>query len=171
MRAKDASQPKAAPDSTLSEITLPTDRVIAIRRVFDAPRRVVFEAWTDPEHVAQWWDPTGVQLAVCEIDLRPNGAFRWVHRASGGGEGHAFTGIYREITPPEKLVFEVRSFANGADPIGTILFSEVGKRTTVTLTIECATARDRDTLLQMRIDKGTARTLDNLAAHLLRKDP
>jgi uncharacterized protein YndB with AHSA1/START domain len=163
-----SASPMTKPHSTsLSEVTLPTDRLIVIKRVFDAPRRVVFEAWTDPEHVAQWWDPSGTPLAVCEIDLRPNGAFRWVHRAPGGGEGHAFTGVYREITPPERLVFTVRSFTNGVDPVGTVIFSEAGARTTLTLTIACATAKDRDAMLQMRIDQGTVQTLDNLAAHLL----
>ena len=92
--------------------------------------------------------------------------FWWVHRAPGGGEGHTFTGVYREITPPERLVFTVRSFTNGVDPIGTVIFSEAGARTTLTLTIACATAKDRDAMLQMRIDQGTVQTLDNLAAHL-----
>ena len=78
-------------------ITTPGDRQIVMTRLFDAPRAVVFEAWTKAEHVTHWWDPSGVPLAVCEIDLRPNGAFRWVNRAPDGGEGHSFSGIYREI--------------------------------------------------------------------------
>lgn len=67
-------------------ITTPGDRQIVITRLFDAPRALVFEAWTKAEHVARWWDPSGVPLAVCEIDLRPNGAFRWVNRAPDGGK-------------------------------------------------------------------------------------
>ncbi len=121
------------------KITTPTDRDIVITRIFDAPRTVVFEAWTNAEHVAHWWDPSGVSLAVCEIDLRPNGAFRWVHRAPDGGEGQ---------------------------PVGTLVFTEDGKKTKLTMTIECATTKDRDALLQMRIDAGTAQTLENLAAYL-----
>jgi uncharacterized protein YndB with AHSA1/START domain len=147
-------------------ITTPTDREIVITRIFDAPRAVVFEAWTNAEHVAHWWDPSGVPLAVCEIDLRPNGVFRWVHRAPDGGEGHSFTGIYREIVPPEKLVFTVRMFPSSPEPVGTLLFTEDGKKTKLTMTIECATNKDRDALLQMRIDAGTAQTLENLAAYL-----
>jgi uncharacterized protein YndB with AHSA1/START domain len=61
-------------------VTTPTDHEIVLTRIFDAPRAVVFEAWTKAEHVANWWDPSGVPLSVCEIDLWPNGAFRWVNR-------------------------------------------------------------------------------------------
>jgi uncharacterized protein YndB with AHSA1/START domain len=147
-------------------VTTPTDREIVITRLFDAPRAVVFEAWTKAEHVAHWWDPSGTPLAVCEIDLRPHGAFRWIHRASDGGEGHSFTGIYREISPPEKLVFTVRLFPSGLEPVGTLVFTGDGKKTKLTMTIECMTKKDRDSLLQMRIDAGTAQTLENLAAYL-----
>jgi uncharacterized protein YndB with AHSA1/START domain len=148
------------------KIATPTDREIVITRIFDAPRAVVFETGTHAEHVAHWWDPSGVPLAVCEIDLRPNGAFRWVQRAPDGGEGHAFTGIYREIAPPEKLVFTVRMFPSSPEPVGTLVFTEDGKKTKLTMTIECATKEDCDALVQMRIDAGTAQTLENLAAYL-----
>ena len=141
-------------------ITTPGDRQIVITRIFDAPRAVVFEAWTNAEHVTHWWDPSGVPLAVCEIDLRPNGAFRWVNRAPDGGEGHSFSGIYQEIVRPERLVF--------GGPLGraTLVFTEDGKKTKLTMTIECATSRGREALLQMRVDAGTAQTLENLAAYL-----
>ena len=144
-------------------ITTPNDRQIVVTRLFDAPRALVFEAWTKAEHVARWWDPSGVPLAVCEIDLRPSGAFRWVNRAPDGGEGHSFAGIYREITPPEKLVFtSPASPESGA----TLVFTEEGKKTKLTMTIQCATREDRDAMLQMRVDAGTAQTLENLAAYL-----
>jgi uncharacterized protein YndB with AHSA1/START domain len=148
------------------KITTPTDREIVMTRIFDAPRAVVFEAWTKVEHVAHWWDPSGKPLAVCEIDLRPHGAFRWIHRAPDGGERHSFTGIYREIAPPEKLVFTASLFPSGPEPVGTLVFTEDGKKTKLTMTIECMTKKDRDSLLQMRIDAGTAQTLENLAAYL-----
>ncbi len=146
----------------LVAITTPTDRQIVVTRVFDAPRALVFEAWTRAEHVRQWWDPSGVPLAVCEIDLRPNGAFRWVNRAPDGGEGHSFSGTYREIAPPEQLVFA------GLGGMATLVFTGDGKKTKLTMTIECATREGRDALLQMRVDAGTARTLENLAAYLPR---
>ena len=141
-------------------ITTPGDRQIVVTRLFNAPRLLVFEAWTKPEHVTHWWDPSGMPLAVCEIDLRPNGAFRWVNRAADAGEGHSFAGIYREIVPPEKLVF------SGESGFCQLLFTEEGKKTKLTMTIECATEKDRHALLQMRVDAGTAQTLENLAAYL-----
>ena len=143
-------------------ISIPDDRRIVITRLFDAPRALVFEAWTRAEHVAHWWDPSGLPLAVCEIDLRPNGAFRWVNRGPDGGEGHSFTGIYREIEPPGKLVFASQSGPGHS----TLLFTEEGTKTRLTITIECATSQERDLLLQMRVDAGTAKTLENLAAYL-----
>ena len=144
-------------------VVTPGDRQIVVTRSFDAPRALVFDAWTRAEHVAQWWDPSGVPLAVCEIDLRPNGAFRWVNRSPGGGEGHTFTGIYREIVPPERLAF---SSPSSPEQVSTIVFTEEGKTTKLTLTIQCASKEERDALLQMRVDAGTARTLENLAAYL-----
>ena len=156
---------QTAPVSNIGPVTIttPGDRQIVVTRLFDAPRALVFEAWTKAEHVARWWDPSGVPLAVCEIDLRPSGAFRWVNRAPDGGEGHSFAGIYREITPPEKLVFtSPASPESGA----TLVFTEEGKKTKLTMTIQCATREDRDAMLQMRVDAGTAQTLENLAAYL-----
>lgn len=143
-------------------ITTPGDCQIVITRLFDAPRAVVFEAWTKAEHVRHWWDPSSVPLAVCEIDLRPNGAFRWVNRAPDGGEGYSFAGIYQEIEPPAKL-----TFASSTGPgHSTLLFTEEGNKTKLTITIECPTGQEREIMLQMRVDAGTAQTLENLAAYL-----
>jgi uncharacterized protein YndB with AHSA1/START domain len=153
--------------SSRATVTTPSDREIVITRAFDAPRRVVFDAWTKPEHVAQWWDPSRVPLAVCEIDLRPNGAFRFVHQ---GPEGlaHPFTGVYREIAAPERLVFATRNSQSGAESVGTLIFSERDGSTTLTMTIACQSKADRDALLEMRVDVGTIRTLDNLEEYLRR---
>lgn len=145
-------------------IATPSDREIVITRTFAAPRRVVFDAWTKPAHVARWWDPSRTPLAVCEIDLRPKGAFRFVHQGPAGS-AQAFTGTYREIAPPQRLVFATTS-PSGAESVGTLIFSEVDGVTTLTMTIACQTKADRDTLLTMRVDVGTMRTLDNLADYL-----
>lgn len=150
------------------KLTTPTDREILLTRIFDAPRETVFEAWTKAEHVKHWWDPSGVPLSVCEIDLRPNGVFRWVNSAHGAE--HTFTGIYREITAPERLVFTVKMFPSRPDPVTTLLFSEDGSKTKVTMKIECSSMEDRDALLEMRIEAGTGRTLENLAEYLDRVD-
>jgi uncharacterized protein YndB with AHSA1/START domain len=134
-----------------------------ITRVFDAPPVLVFEAWTKAEHVAHWWDPSGVPLAFCEIDLRPNGAFRWVNRSPDGGEGHTFTGIYREVVPPEKIAF---SPPGSPEQVSTLVFTEERKKTKLTITMECASTEERDAMLRMRVDAGTAQTLENLASYL-----
>ena len=153
---------EAAPVKNIGvvSITTPGDCQIVITRLFDAPRILVFEAWTKAEHVARWWDPSGVPLAVCEIDLRPKGAFRWVNRTPDGGEGYSFAGIYQEIVPPERLVFA------GMAGTGTLVFSEEGNRTKLTINMDCASKQDRDMMLQMRVDSGTAQTLENLARYL-----
>lgn len=144
-------------------IATPGESQIVITRHFEAPRAIVFEAWTKAEHVSCWWDPSGLPLAICEIDLRPNGAFRWVNRSPEGGEGYAFEGIYKEIEPPGKLVFASLSGPGHS----TLIFTEEGKGTRLTITIECATRQERETLLQMRVDAGTAQTLENLSAYLV----
>ncbi len=148
-----------------ASIATPSDREIVITRVFNAPRAVVFDTWTKAEHVAHWWDPSGVPLAACEIDLRPNGAFRFVNQGPDGMQ-HAFTGIYREIVAPARLVFTARISPSGAESVGTLVFTENEGRTTLVMTIACQSRADRDALLKMQIDVGTARTLDNLDEYL-----
>jgi uncharacterized protein YndB with AHSA1/START domain len=152
-------------DHRSAKVTMPSDREIVITREFDAPRAVVFEAWTKAEHVAQWWDPNGAPLAICEIDLRPGGAFRFVHQGAGG-IAHPFTGAYREIAPPARLVFVTPVPPSGAETVGTLVFTEHKGKTTLTMTMACASKEHRDALLKMRIDVGTSRTLDNLEAYL-----
>jgi uncharacterized protein YndB with AHSA1/START domain len=146
----------------------PAKPTLVMTQTFDAPRIDVFEAWTTPEQVALWWDPTGAKLAVCEIDLRPGGAFRWINQGETGAE-HPFTGTYREIVPPERLVFEVWTSPASPPQLGTLVFTEGEGGTTLTMTIECQSVAQRDAMLAMRIDAGTARTLQNLAAHLDRR--
>src|SRR3978361_1896613 len=134
-------------------------------QTLDALRADVFEAWTTPEAVALWWDPSGAKLAICEIDLRPGGTFRWINQGEGGARSPS-TCTYRETTPPERLVCEVRTSPPGPPQLGTLIFSESDSGTTLTMTIECPSVAQRDEMLAMRIDAGTARTLQNLAAYL-----
>jgi uncharacterized protein YndB with AHSA1/START domain len=151
-----------------AEITTPNDRQIVIMRYFDAPPATVFDAWTKADNVARWWDPNGIPLAACEIDLRPDGLFRWVHRGPNGEEGHIFAGAYLEIVRPKRLVFSVKMFQPGQDPVATLSFVDEGRGTKMTMVMECKSAKDRDAMLQMRIDEGTAKTLGNLATYLPR---
>ena len=149
-----------------AKVTMPSEREIVIERVFDAPRTLVFEAWTKAEHVAHWWDPSGTPLAVCEIDLRPNGAFRFVNGGPDGAK-YPFTGFYREITPPARIVWgNSPSPPSNSTSGATLVFTEHDGQTTLTITIACESKAERDALLQMRVDVGTAQTLENLDNYL-----
>ena len=130
---------------------------IRLTRSFDVPRARIFDAWTLPQHVACWWDAAGEPLAVCEIDLRPGGSFRFV---SKGHPEMPFAGIYQEITPPERLIFE----ALGAT--GRVMFRESAGKTHMTVEIECRSAEQLQQYLKMGVDVGTAQTLDNLVAYV-----
>src|ERR687898_1713444 len=92
-------------NSETFKVTTPSDREIQMTRVFDAPRHLVFEAMSKPEHIKRWWGclGEGYSVPVCEVDLRPGGAWRFVNRHPKGEA--AFRGEYREIAPPSRLVF------------------------------------------------------------------
>jgi uncharacterized protein YndB with AHSA1/START domain len=144
----------------LAETKVVVDRntnTIVLRRTFAASPADVFDAWTQPEQVACWWDPAGSRLAECEIDLRPGGAFKFV---SKGHPEFPFSGIYREIVAPERLVFE----ALGST--GKVMLENVDGETLLTVTIACRSAAQLDQFLKMGVDAGTAQTLDNLVAYL-----
>ena len=131
---------------------------IVMTRSFGASRGLIFEAWTSPEHIASWWDPSGVRLSVCEVDLRPGGSFRFVSQDTHGAP--AFEGRYLEIAPPERLVFE----AMGS--FGSVTLEEAGGQTLMMVTIKCHSPEQLEQFLQMGVDVGTSRTLDNLVAHV-----
>lgn len=130
---------------------------IRFMRALAAPRAQVFEVWTMPEHVRCWWDPEGAELASCEIDLRPGGRFTFISR---GHPEMPFSGIYREIAPPERLVFD----ANGA--VGRVMLAAADDdRTQMVVEIACQSAEQLDQYIRMGVDTGTNRTLDNLVAY------
>ncbi|MDH7794922.1 MULTISPECIES: SRPBCC domain-containing protein [unclassified Beijerinckia] len=132
---------------------------IRLTRSFDASRAEIFEGWTKPEHVSQWWDPAGQPLVVCEIDLRLGGAFTFTTKAR---PDMPFTGIYREIAPPDRLVFEALAAT------GRVMLQDVAGKTKMTVEIECHSAEQLDQYLKMGIDVGTSQTLDNLVAFMRR---
>ena len=134
--------------------------MIRMTREFDAPRTEIFDAWTRPEHVTCWWDAAGQPLTTCEIDLRPEGAFKIVTK---GHPDMPFTGTYQEIAPPERLVFE----AIGAT--GRVILRDVAGRTHMTVEIECRSAEQLEQYLKMGVDVGTSQTLDNLVAYARRR--
>jgi uncharacterized protein YndB with AHSA1/START domain len=156
-------------DSTrAATVSLPSDHTIRIIRSFAAPPETVFDAWTKPEQVAHWWDPSRQPLARCEIDLRLGGAFRFEHQKPANGPGHVFAGVYREITRPTRIVFATPS-VSGGESIGTLEFEGRDSGTELVMTITCHSKGDRDALLRMRVDAGTVQTLENLNAFLARE--
>ena len=154
-------------DSTQpATVSLPSNREILITRSFDAPPETVFDAWTKPEHIARWWDPSRRPLARCEIDLRPGGTFRFEHQKSADRPGHVFAGVYREVTRPTRLVFATPS-PSGGETVGTLEFRARAGTTTLVMTMACQSTADRDALLGMRVDAGTVRSLENLNEFLM----
>ncbi|WP_435008201.1 SRPBCC family protein [Tundrisphaera lichenicola] len=145
--------------------TTPTDREIVISRVFDAPRRLVWEAVTNPEHVPNWYGPRGWTLPVCTIDLRPGGAWRFVGQGPDGSR-MGMSGVYREIAPPERLV-TTESFDDfPGESINTLTLVESGGRTTMTVAVLYPSREVRDAVLQSGMQDGASQTYDRLAEHL-----
>jgi uncharacterized protein YndB with AHSA1/START domain len=150
----------------LSLIAEPGKPTIVVTRVFDAPARLVFEAWTKPEHLAHWWGMHGSTLSVCEVDLRPGGSWRFVLRGPDGNEC-GFGGEYREITPPERLVYTFRfDGAPGAEAIETLTFVEKNGKTTFTGTTLHTSVENRDGHVRSGMEEGMRQTLDRLAERL-----
>jgi uncharacterized protein YndB with AHSA1/START domain len=136
---------------------------ITFRRAFAASREQVFDAWTQPEHIEHWWDPSGTPLCECLVDLRPGGSFKFTSRDSA--HSPPFSGTYRSIERPSKLEFE----ALGA--VGTVQLEASGTSTNMTVSIRCASAEHLEQFLKLGVDDGTARTLDNLVSYLSEASP
>jgi len=148
-------------------LTLPSDREIVLTRVFDAPRRLVFKAWTRPEHMKHWYGCSTATLRECEIDLRPGGAYRLVQHA--GGVNHTMQGVYREVVPPSRLVYTERYVTEGFtsnESLVTVTFVERDGKTTLTSTVQHQSLEDRDGHLKSGLERGAAETLDRLEQHL-----
>src|SRR5258706_3870326 len=146
-------------------LTTPSDREIVMTRAFNAPRRLVFEAWTKPEHLARWFGPQGWTLAVCEIDLRPGGAWRFVPRGPDGTE-MGMRGVYREVVAPERLVYTESFDDYPGETLNTITFSEENGRTTTTTSVLYASTSTRDAMLKTRMKEGVSSSFDRLADYL-----
>ena len=154
--------------STL-QITTPTDREIVMTREFDAPRDLVFEAWTNPEHVRNWWGMRNATMLVCEGDVRPGGSWRYVTTGQDGEEV-PFTGVYQEVAPPDRLVYtetyDVEPFNLGEPAVNTVTFTEDQGRTLMTCSTQYPTKEVRDFVLSTGMEVGAAESYDRLAEHL-----
>jgi uncharacterized protein YndB with AHSA1/START domain len=144
-------------------VTLPADEEILITREFDAPRDLVYRAWTTPELVRRWWSGRRGEMTVVEMDVRVGGAWRYVMIASGGHEV-GFHGEYREIVPDERLVWtEVYEGAPDGEPaLVTATFSEQDGRTTLSLLTEVESRSVRDMIIETGMEVGVQEQMEIL---------
>lgn len=140
----------------------PTDTEVVITRVVDAPRRIVFDAWTVPRHVSRWMlGPAGWTMPVCEIDLRPGGSWRYVWRKGDGAEMEMY-GTFREVAPPERYVATESWGPEWPETVNTLVLTEAGGRTTMTLTITYPSKEAREAALQTGMKDGMEKSFDRL---------
>ncbi len=153
----------AAASSKTATVSLPTDDQIVITREFDAPRHLVYRAWTTPELVRRWWSGQRGVMTVAEIDLRVGGAWRYAMNAEGGYEV-AFHGEFREIVPNERLVStEIFEGAPGGEAaVNTVTFDEHGGRTTVTVVMQLPSKQVRDMIIESGMEGGMQEGMDLL---------
>ena len=152
-----------AANSDTFKVTTPADHEIVITRLFDAPRRLVFDAMTRPEHVRRWWGllDERYSVPVCEIDLRPGGAWRFVGRGPMGEV--VFYGVYREIVPPTRVVFtEIYAPFPDAESVVPAVFTEENGKTRLTASCTYPSREVRDTVIKSGMEKGAALSYDRL---------
>lgn len=148
------------------------DREIVITRVLEAPRELVFAAWTDPTHVERWWGPHGYASSDCEVDLRAGGVFRLQMRGPDGAL-YPCKGLFREVVVPERIVFAAESGGGHACGAGlppgavvTVTFVENEGKTTLTIHTRVESAEARDAIVQAGYEPGWSQSLERLAAYL-----
>jgi uncharacterized protein YndB with AHSA1/START domain len=151
--------------SGTATVMLPTDEQILITREFDAPKHLVYRAWTTPELVKRWWSGRQGEMTIAEIDLRVGGRWRYVMVAEGGQEV-AFHGTYREIVPNQRIVttqvYEMPGAPEGEGALNIVTFAEVDGRTTLTLLVQTASKEDRDAIISSGMEVGMQQQMDLL---------
>ena len=148
--------------SGTARVTLPSDEQILITRDFDAPKHLVYKAWTTPELVKRWWSARRGEVTLAEIDLRVGGTWRYVMVANGDFEV-GFHGEYREIVPNERIVTtEVYEGVPDEEAIDTLTFAEEHGRTTVTILVQHTSKEYRDAHIDSGMEDGLQDALDLL---------
>ncbi len=150
-------------------ITTPSDREVVMTRAFDAPRDLVFEAFTSPELLPQWLEAPGRTMTVCEVDLRVGGAYRFVWTGSGKKDVGSY-GVYREIVAPERIVrTEAWVDWDAGEVLVTTEFAEDGPQTMVTVKALFPSREIRDAVLEAGMKSGAVANYDRLTAFLARR--
>jgi uncharacterized protein YndB with AHSA1/START domain len=146
----------------------PGKQEIVIRRIYDAPRALVFRAYTDPKLIPQWWGPRRFATIVDKLDARPGGRWRILNRDADGNE-YAFRGVYHEVAAPERIIatFEFEGVP-GHVSLETLTLEESGGRTMLIDTSVFQSVADRDGMLQGGMEEGAAETMDRLAELLMK---
>ena len=142
------------------------DREVVIARAFDAPRKLVFDAFTKPELVKRWLlGPPGWSMPVCDIDLKVGGRFRYVWRNEARGKDMGVGGAYRELVPPERIVHTELFDEDwtGGETLVTTMFTEEGGKTTATMTVRYASSAAREAALGTGMTRGMAESYERLA--------
>jgi len=140
----------------------PSDTEVEIIRVVDAPRRIVFDAWTNPKHLPKWLSGLeGWTMPVCELDLRPGGKWRYVWRKADGAEME-MTGDVREVKPPERFVTTERWGPEWPETVNTLVLTESNGQTTITLTLLYPSREARDRALQTGMKGGMDESFERL---------
>ena len=145
----------------------PSDRELVVSCVLNAPRELVFEAWTDARHIAQWWGPRGFTTTIHEMDVKPGGVWRFVMHGPDGVD-YQNKIVYAEIVKPERLVYSHSSGEEG-DPLQfevTVTFAAQGDKTKLTLRLLFKSAEARDSVVKLGAIEGAQQTLDRLAEYL-----
>jgi uncharacterized protein YndB with AHSA1/START domain len=143
-------------------VTLPTDTQILIIREFDAPRNLVYKAYTTPELIKRWWSGDRGEVMSANVDLRVGGKWRYAMTANEGFEV-AFHGVYREIVPNERLVMtEIYEGAPDAEAVVTHTFTEENGRTTLTMLMQLPSQEVRDAIIESGMEGGLQEALDHL---------
>jgi uncharacterized protein YndB with AHSA1/START domain len=152
----------AVTSSGTAVVTLPTDTQILITREFDAPKHLVYKAWTTPELIKRWWSGDRGEVTIAEVDLRVGGTWRYVMVANGGFEV-AFHGEYREIVPNERIVStEVYEGVPTAEAVNTATFTEKDGRTTLTILVQHSSQEHRDAHINSGMEGGMQEAMDHL---------
>jgi uncharacterized protein YndB with AHSA1/START domain len=149
-------------------LTVVSDTEIEIKRTFNAPARLVFEAWTKPEYLAKWYGCSSMTMVACEIDARPGGGYRWTLRMPDGSE-HSFRGVYRELVPPTRMVSTEQYLLGDTwtNPlVNNVTMVEHDEKTDVTNRVVYASKADRDGHLGSGMERGMGETFDRLDAFL-----
>lgn len=168
-------------------VTHPAEREFVISRTFDAPRDLVFRAWTEPQHLSRWWGPRIMTTSACELDARPGGAYRITMR-SPEGEEYPMKGVFREIVRPERLVMTMdcsehppawhdlikpNRAKDDVNPAGemlcTVTFEDLNGKTKVTVRMLLSSAEVRTNMVKMGMNEGWSQSFDRLEELLAQK--